>query len=231
MNKDVSFSCPDGSIQKTCTKVSATDAYLCVCQSAPTAFDQGAEQFRWSSDWDPTIPNVENGNVFYRRLCHDDGGEAQCVAEEKIHLYYLVEHLDISDDAITASSYWENRTDHLPKRVRIGRYTSFPCAWLPWSVNDQWLQFDMGVAVTVYGLVLKKRCDPPYNQQQVLSYNVTFSHDGDAWMTAAETLTAFYPDGITSVAWLHYPISGRYWRIHPLTWVEHPSMKADLIGR
>ena len=225
-------SCPDGSIQKTCIKVSKGEEYVCACQSAPRAFHQGGEQFHWTSDWDPTIPNIESGNVFYRRLCHDNDNEAQCVAEEKIHLHYLVAHLDISDDAISASSYFENRDDHGPKRVRLGVYTSYRCGWVP-SLSDPtpWVQFDMGVAVTVWGLLLKKRCDPPSYNDEVLSCDVTFSHDGDAWMTAAENLVTSYPDGTISVAWLHHPISGRYWRIHPLTWVEHPSMKADLIGR
>ena len=227
-------SCPDGSIQKTCTKVSAADEYVCTCQSAPRAFYQGDEQFHWASDWDTTIPNIESGNVFYRRLCHDDGGEAQCVAEEKIHLHYLVAHLDISDDAISASSWYGNTNEeHAAKRVRLGLYTDLACAWAALVDTDPtpWLQFDMGVAVTVWGLVLKARCDPPFQQQKVVSCDVTSSHDGDAWMAAAENLVASYPDGISSVVWLQHPISGRYWRIHPLTWVEHPSMKADLIGR
>ena len=227
------ISCPDGSIQKTCTKVSGEDEYLCECQSAPKAFYQGGEQFHWTSDWDPTIPNIENGNIFYRRLCHDAGSEVQCVAEEKIHLYYLVEHHDISDNAITASSYLLNNDVYAPKRVRLGSYTSFCCGWAAYVSIDPtpWVQFDMGVAVTVWGLLLKKRCDPPHDQQKVLSYDVTFSHDGDAWMTAAENVVAPYPDGSTSVAWLQYPISARYWRIHPVTWLNHPSVKVDLIGR
>ena len=226
-------SCPDGSIQKTCTKVLGEDEYLCECESAPRAFYQGGEQFHWTSDWDLTIPNIENGNVFYRRLCHDDGGEAQCVAEEKIHLHYLVAYLDISDNAITASSYLLSNDVYAPKRVRLGRYTSFCCGWAAYVETDPspWVQFDMGVAVTVYGLLLKERCDPPWDQQKVLSCDVTFSHNGDAWMTAAENLVASYPDGRTSVLWLQHPISAGYWRIHPLTWVNHPSVKADLIGR
>ena len=44
------ISCNDGSIQKTCTKISAAYKYPCACQSAPEALDQGAEQFHWSSD-------------------------------------------------------------------------------------------------------------------------------------------------------------------------------------
>ena len=226
-------SCPDGSIQKTCTKVSGEDEYACICQSTPRTFYEGGDQFHWGSDWDPTIPNIENGNIFYRRLCHNDGSEAQCVAEEKIHLHYLVAHLDISDDAITASSYLKHDDYYVPKRVRLGRYTSFCCGWVANVAADPtpWVQFDMGVEVTVWGLVVQKRCDPPWDQQKVLSCDVTFSHDGDAWMTAAENLVAPYQDGSTSVAWLQHPVSGHYWRINPLTWVDHPSMKADLIGR
>ena len=225
-------SCPDESIQRTCIKVSAADEYVCACQSAPRAFHQGGEQFHWVSDWDPTIPNIDSGNVFYRRLCHDDGGEAQCVAEEKIHLHHLVAHLGISDDTISASSFHNNDENHAAKRVRLGLYTDYCCGWLGWISTDPtpWVQFDMGVEVTVWGLLLKKRCDPPYDVQMVLSCDVTFSHDGDAWMTAAENLVASYPDGISSAVWLQHPMSGRYWRIHPLTWVQHPAMKADLIG-
>ena len=88
----------------------------------------------------------------------------------------------------------------------------------------------MGVPITVWGLLLKKRCDAPQIVQEVLSCDVTFSHDGDGWMTAAENLEVSYPDGMTSVLWLQHPISGRYWRIHPLTWVSQVSMRADLMG-
>ena len=225
------ISCPDGSIQKTCTKVSGADEYLCECQSAPRAFYQGIEHFHWTSDWDPTIPNIESGNVFYRRLCHDDGGETLCVAEEKIHLHYLVEHLDIGDGAFSASSIHRDLDICSAKRARLGRYFSKCCGWASWFLNSQWLQFDMGVEVTVWGLLLRRRCDPPHHEQKVLSCDVTFSHDGNAWITAAENLVASYPDGITSVVWLHHPISSRYWRIYPRTWAVHPSMKADLIGK
>ena len=222
--------CPDGSIQKTCTKVSAADEYVCGCQSAPRAFYQVGKQFHWVSDWDPTIPNIENGNMFFRRLCHGDGGEAQCVAEEKLHLHYLVAHLDIRDDAISASSNHRNHDNHSAKRVRLGRYTSPCCGWAAWLANDPnpWVQFDMGVAVTVWGLLLKKRCDHP---QWVLSCKVTFSFDGNAWVTAAENLVASYSDGDSSVVWLQHPVRGRYWRIHPLTWKNHAAMKADVLGR
>ena len=89
----------------------------------------------------------------------------------------------------------------------------------------------MSVAVTVYDLALKKPWDAGFDQYQVLSCGVTFSRDGNAWMTAAENLVAFYPDGITSIAWPHHPISSHYWRTYPLTWVDHPSMRANLIGR
>ena len=225
------LSCPDGSIQKTCTKVSKAEEYVCACQSAPRAFHHGGEHFQWTSDWDPTIPNIENGNIFYRRLCHDDGGEAQCVAEEKIHLHYLVEHLDISDDAISASSIHDNAEYCFPQRARLGRYFSKCCGWVPWYENNPFLQFDMGVEVTVWGLLLRRRCDSPYHDQKVLSCDVKFSHDGDAWMIAVENLVASYLDGITSVVWFQHPIGGSYWRIYPLTWTVHPSMKADLIGR
>ena len=225
--------CPDGSIAKTCTQVSTPSVYVCVCQSAPRTVHKAGKEFCWVSDPDTSIPNLENGNVFYRRLCHDGGGEDHCFVEEKLRLHYLVVHLEIRDDAISASSYWKNREDHAAKRVRLGQYTSYACGWAAWLKNDPtpWVQFDMGVAVTVWGLLLKKRCDPPYNQQRVLSCDVTFSHDGDAWMTAAENLVAPYPDGRTSVVWFQQPIKGHYWRIHPLTWDVHPSMKADLIGR
>ena len=222
--------CPDGTAYKTCTQESTAGVYVCSCHSAPRTFGEGGEQFSWTSDWDPTIPNLDDGNVFYRRLCYNDGGEDECVVEEKIHLHYLVAYLNISDDAISATSMWVDREDHGAKRVRLGRYTSTCCCWAPWFEIDPtpWVQFDMEMEVTVWGLVLKQRCD---GWDKVLSCNVTFSHDGNLWMTAAENLVAFYPDGTTSVVWFQYPIRGRYWRIHPLTFVLYPSMKADLIGR
>ena len=160
-------------------------------------FYQGGEQFHWASDWDPAIPDIENENVFHRRLCHDDGGEVQCIVEEKIHLHYLVAHLDISDNAINASTYHLNLNLHYPERVRLGHYTSRCCGWIAWVDIDlsPWVQFDMGVAVTAWGLLLKARC----HDQKLLSYDVNIVTWRNAWMTAAKDVTAPYPDGSTSV--------------------------------
>ena len=77
-------------------------------------------------------------------------------------LEHLVAYLQISDRLITASSEgWE--ANHEAHRVRMDRYFDFACAWSATRDDrNPWVQFDMEQDVTVWGVVVKPRCDEKY---------------------------------------------------------------------
>ena len=123
------------------------------------------------------------------------------------------------------------REDHTARRDRLGRYTSFACGWiyrgcrqttapgcsLTWTWNHR-------VEPAAEGALQF----PSRPTKGILSHNITFSHNGDAWMAGGENLMASHPDGRTLVVWLQHPLRGRYWRIHPMTWQILPSMKLKI---
>ena len=224
------LACPDGSVSKVCSRVSeGSKEYVCACLSAPRAFgSEGGDQFAWTSGWDPNLPiNLEQGDVFYRHLCHQPSGH--CVAEEKVHLQYLLVHLNIGEASMSASSYWASHQGFHFRRVILGSYTDAACAWVPGSHDTApWIRFDMGREVTVWGVILKERCE--YGPQRVTSFTLKSSYNSSTWITVAEDMSAIYPDGTTALCWLRQRAKGRHWHFFSLTWVGLPSMKADLIG-
>ena len=74
----------------------------------------------------------------------------------------LVEYLQISDDSITASSVYDSAI-HAAYRVRTDNYFDQPCCWSAGKGDAKpWVQFDLGVEVTVWGVLIKPRCDAGY---------------------------------------------------------------------
>ena len=135
--------------------------------------------------------------------------------------------LDISDASITASSEWG--TYHEAERVRLNRYFGPACAWAAGRFDvTPWVQFDMEQDVTVWGVVMKPRCD---TNQRVTSFQVSSSVRGTRWCDVSGRITPDYSVNETSTSWLDEPVTARYWRIKVLAFLNHPSMKADLIGQ
>ena len=141
----------------------------------------------------------------------------------------LAVYLNIDDSSITASSSWGAK--HEAYRVRLDRYFDLACAWC--GKNDEprpWVRFDMGQEVTGWGVVVKPRCDSPHTNQQVTSLQVFKSDDDVKWCGVSDVITTDYSIDKTSTSWFDEAATARYWRINVLTWLTHPSMKADLIG-
>ena len=139
----------------------------------------------------------------------------------------LLAYLNIEDDLITSSSVLG--VNHEAHRVILNHYFDRACAWAAGNADPApWVRFDMGQEVTVWGVVAKPRCD--YPSQQVSSLQVFKSDDGVNWCTASGVITTDYSVDDTSTTWFNEAWTARYWRIDPVTWLNHPSMKADLIG-
>ena len=145
-------------------------------------------------------------------------------------LEQLVAFLAITDASITASTVYS--PSHGPERVRLDKYSEYPCAWVA-LINEPrpWVQFDMGELVTVWGVIMKPRCDPPWDVQRILSFQLGKSDDGTSWSYVSDVVTADYSVNKTSVSWITHPTRAQYWRIEVVSWQEAPSMKADLIGK
>ena len=141
-----------------------------------------------------------------------------------------MDFLAISDALISASS--EHSSVAGAKRVRMDNYFDFSCAWAAGQTDVRpWVQFNMGEVVTVWGVIMKPRCDPPYDVQRVLSYQLEKSDNGNSWSEASDVITADYSFDETSISWLSHPAKAQYWRIAVISSQVHPSMKADLIGK
>ena len=141
----------------------------------------------------------------------------------------LAKYLDISDASITASS--EHNTNHTAKRVRVDCYLDYACAWA--AARDEstpWVQFDMEQEVTVWGVLVKARCDKPYTDQRVTSLKVVMSNDRVRWHDASEVINPNYSVEGLSTSWFDEAATAQYWRIQILKWHIQPFMKADLLG-
>ena len=147
----------------------------------------------------------------------------------RYRLKLLVEYLEISDALITASS--ELSFNHAANRVRLNCYLDYACAWSPAADDPKpWVQFDMEQDVTVWGVVVKPRCDHPYTNQRVTLLKVFRSDDEVLWQDASGVISANYSFYHDSTIWLDEATSARYWKIEALAWKVQLSMKADLIG-
>ena len=145
-------------------------------------------------------------------------------------LAYLVSDMNIRDASITASS--ERNTTHAAKRVRINRYDDDESAWAPAAIDHApWVQFDMEQDVTVWGIVMKPRCDDPHTDQRVTLVKVARSDYGVQWQDTSNIISADYSVYEISTSWLDEATTARYWRIEVVTWHAELFMKADLIGR
>ena len=145
------------------------------------------------------------------------------------HLKNLAVYLNIKEDSITASSDWGGY--HEAQRVRLDSYFNPSCSWVA-DVGEStpWVQFDMEQDVTVWGVVMKPRCDPPSDKERVTSFQLSSSQDGTRWCDVSGRITPDYSVNKVSRSWLDEPVTARYWMIQALAWAIRPAMKADLIG-
>ena len=141
-----------------------------------------------------------------------------------------MEYLKIRDALITASS--ERNANHAAKRVKTYDYFDHACAWAA-AADDRapWVQFDMEQTVTVWGVLVRPRCDEPYTDQRVTTLQVAMSERGMKWNDVSGVISTNYSVEQESISWFDEAFTARYWKIQLLSWVIQPSMKADLIGQ
>ncbi|XP_032218080.2 uncharacterized protein LOC5517708 isoform X2 [Nematostella vectensis] len=145
----------------------------------------------------------------------------------------------ITDAAITASS--SQGAAHRARLHTVGEGGK-PGAWVAGVANlSQWLQIDFGGVAMVTRIATQGR---HVGQEELVSggpqhwvtrFKVSFSQLGRAyeWYKINGSIVEFSGNSdISSVVHndVNPQITGRYFRLHPVTWNEHPAMRVEMYG-
>ena len=136
--------------------------------------------------------------------------------------------IKLDDTLITASS--EKDVNFAAKKVILSNHFDPWCGWRPADDDHlRWVQFDMKQDVTVWGVVVKAPCNVDFPGEKVTSFEVVMSGDEVKWSDVSGILSPNY-EGETAYCWFDGIGTARWWRIYVLGWLNHPTVKADLIG-
>ena len=221
--------CPDGTWNRTCYPRSSRNlkSMECVCHSTVKMTDTVRET-KWTN-WEILDP-PENGVHYRRRLTMD----TECIGQEfgTIHLKPIVSTHNLPDSVYTASSYWGNQ--HEAYRARIDNYLTFSCAWLAnrADLTNPWLAIALPTEYLIKGIIIKKRCDPPYAYQHVTMVTVSTSHDDVTYqdVVVREDLSDGYNDDQSAYVVFTQVYPTRFWLIHVNSFITEAAMKCDLLG-
>ncbi|XP_072174491.1 lactadherin-like [Diadema setosum] len=128
---------------------------------------------------------------------------------------------------------------HLAQYGRLDKQpNSHPnmASWIP-SEDDQdrWLKIDLGEVFMVTGVITQGRTS---FEQWATSIHISTSLNDIDWIFAIDPLSngpKVYPANydrdthVTSL--LPNPLRARYVRIHPITFMNHASMRVEVLGR
>ena len=159
--------------------------------------------------------------------------DTECIGQEivKILLTPIVSTHNLPDSVYTASSYED--VNHEAYRARIDNYFSLACAWQADLANDAnpWLAITLPTEYLIKGMVIKKRCDPPYDNQYVTMVTVTTSHDDVTYqdVVAREDLSDGYHSDLSAHLLFPQVYTTRFWMIHINAHNIGATMKCDLL--
>ncbi|EDO45373.1 predicted protein, partial [Nematostella vectensis] len=139
----------------------------------------------------------------------------------------------IPNNAIRASSQWDR--NHGPERARlhIRKRRGKTGAWSARHNNRrQWIQIDLRRKANVWLIATQGRQDYP---QWVTTYTVSFGNNGRHWRPYnigrhTKIFSGNFDQNTVVYRALRPAIHARFIRIHPLTWVNHISMRIELYG-
>ncbi|XP_038060534.1 lactadherin-like [Patiria miniata] len=144
----------------------------------------------------------------------------------------------IPDASITASSMWQNKTNHGPTRARLNLQAGSASAWCNTGASEThpWIQVDLGSNVIITGVITQGRWDGNY-LDWVTEFEVAYSDDGQEWtdVTDDESSTPMkFPgnfDKNTHVT-TTFPkaLQARFLRILPTQWERHCCMRFEVLG-
>lgn len=144
--------------------------------------------------------------------------------------FHLIENRD-SDIVITASTTYNHR-------IAVDRAALFTpedpsgaghSGWAALTLDqNQWIQVDFGSPRRVTGVLLQGRNGCSCNQW-VTSFRVLFSNDGETFYSTPTMEGTFDRDTVAR-RYLDKPIVARYFRLNPITWNVHITLRFDLLG-
>ena len=214
-------SCLDASVNMTCLPLSISpDTYSCACNSAKRVLNTA---IKWSDEWEEASEPV---TAIKRTLCNTESG--WCLdGMFKRGLGYLMQRYAPLDTQIEVSSKYTNT--YSITKVRL-HYVDYACAF---TLSDDdlamWVQIDLIQAYVATGLLLRKRCDFVHGQQYVITFHVSSSMDGASWDYIDRDVQAVYQN-ISFTWWFGGGVTGRFWKLEPITYRKHASLQMDLIG-
>ncbi|XP_069674564.1 lactadherin-like isoform X2 [Periplaneta americana] len=136
---------------------------------------------------------------------------------------------------ISASSHqpWSRRNSCEPEDGHIHTHRG----WCSRHTNQhQWLQFDLGPATQVTGILTKGRADTK-RRQWVTSYTVSYSNDSVVWFVykdgnqlGPKVFAGNMDKSTERHHYLNHPFTARYVRINPITWHHTIALRAGLTG-
>ena len=140
----------------------------------------------------------------------------------------IVAAYHLSDDVYSASSFHDSWPGHAPFRGRLDDYFNLGCGWSA-GVGDAWLQISLPTAAAAYnveGIVIKKRCDIT---QYATKITIKRSDDGQHWQDVLVNVDLVYEHD-TAVVLFTTSFDSLCWRVYVVSFVNHASMKFDVIG-
>ena len=225
--------CPDGSINKTCfpTKDDNFLSYRCICHSQrrSESIVPVTEWTTWMTSTSPYQSFISERSLIVPSL---DLTILQEFTRYRPTNVYIISHYQLPSSVYSAST--THSSEYPPYKASIDYIVSYRCSWAAVYQVQSWLQMILPTEYVVVGTVIRQRCDTSAHGLQYASrVKITRSADGVSWQTVIESENLIYDsyDGQGSCSvWFSQPHTDRFWRIHIINFVGHPSMKADLIG-
>lgn len=138
-----------------------------------------------------------------------------------------------SNILLTASS--SHHSSHEPDRAALFEIDNHNepsggiAGWAALTSNpNEWIQVDFGSPRKVTGILLQGRGEGRYHQW-VTSFRVLFSDDGQVFYSTPVIEGTFDHDTVAR-RFFDRPIVARYFRINPVTWFGHVTLRFDLLG-
>eukprot|EP00057_Strongylocentrotus_purpuratus_P015927 XP_011670401.1 PREDICTED: lactadherin-like [Strongylocentrotus purpuratus] len=146
-----------------------------------------------------------------------------------------VEDGRIPDSSLTSSSDYDLNYTASDGRLNGGVTPNEKAAWLARDDDiDKWVKIDLGRTSNVTGVIVQGRFELA---QWITSVKVSYSLDNVTWTYALEPqcgeqriYAANYDNTTPETILFPRPITARYVRIHPLTWIGHQAMRYEVVG-
>ncbi|XP_072047814.1 cartilage intermediate layer protein 1-like [Amphiura filiformis] len=222
-------------------------AFCCSATASPPI-----TQYEWFRKGDILEgPGTNTSTLILTELDLDDSGAYRCRVTNKAGSVYSdeatltvackdrlgVEDGRISDDQLTASTEFVGDDPSLYHGANNGRLNrvAVPGTTGAWSAqtNDgnQWIQAALVGPTWVTGVLIQGREDY-IPQQWVTKFRVQYSDNGEDWNSVQDDMIF---DGNTNpnevvTNLFHTPVITSYIRIVPTEWVEHISLRFELLG-